>query len=127
MEANIVVSGVPRRADPQDHARRVTAAVDAFRRRFPGAIIEEPRTEPVGRTSQTITFAVKASDLKSAQSMQRFFEQSLMMNGFSPTDNAEDARAGAEDLLRRIAGDGAKTAYVSEPPRGRSGPWWKFW
>lgn len=49
--------------------------------------------------------------------MQPYFEQQLMQPGFSPTDDAEDAEVGAEDLLRRIADTGSNVTYVKGPPQ----------
>ena len=127
MEANIMVAGVPRRPDSQDNARRISKALEAFRLQYPGAIIEEPKVEPVGKRSQSIIFAVRAPDLRTAQGMQIYFEQQLMKNGFSPTDDADDAQAGAEDILRRMVGAGSNVAYVKGPPETPKRPWWKFW
>lgn len=124
MEANIVMSGVPRCPDSQDNARCISKIVKTFRRKYPGAIIENPIVEPVGKRSQTITFAVKASDLTSVQAMQTYFERQLVQRGFSPTD---DAQAATENLLGRMADGSGLEYHVKDASGLRKRAWWKFW
>ncbi len=113
MEANIVVAGVPRVPDPEENTRRVDAAFQAFDKRFDGAMTEEGKVEPLGKTSQTVTFRVTAPDLRAAQAMLVYFEEQLVKNGFAPTHHSKITLAGAKSLLRRMVGTGK--------------PWWKFW
>ncbi|MET2984784.1 hypothetical protein [Aureibaculum conchae] len=114
MEANIIVSGVPRIPDEKENTERINQAFRAFLQKYPNSIIEGPTLEAVGKSSQTIFFAVTAAHVDITRAMQTYFEGQLVSNGFYPTSNKEDLGAQVDDLYGKIANSGSKVTYVKD-------------
>ena len=127
MEANIMVVGFSREKDVPENERRISSAVAAFRRQYPGAITREPIAKPIDERSQMIAFAVKGLDLGACQGMQAYFERQLLQAGFTPTDDEQDSIDCIADLAGRVAAHRPSAASASATPQPITKPWWKLW
>ncbi len=114
MEANIIVSGVPRIKDTMENTRRLNIAFEAFFQRYPEALIQEPTIESYGKSSQSIAFAVAANELWAAQEMHTYFETQLVEVGLGPATSKEAAEAATEDLLNKILDSDTDITYLKD-------------
>jgi len=117
MEANIIVSGVPRIQDDNENLLRINQAFEIFLRKYPNSIIEGPNLEAIGESSQTISFVVTAFDIDVSREMHSYFEKQLVNLGFYPTSNKKDAKAEVDNLFKKITGNNSSVTYLKDSSR----------